>query len=334
MSLKHPYAACTTPPLHRIVVSACRLCPRKQNGRLKPNAVSVLLCLVVAGFARAAPTLPAQISSPQGKAASSVPAKSAPMPSDSTTNPTFDVASIRPNNTDHTAHSHMYYSPTDSHFRAVNVTVLELIRFAYALPDSRILEVPDWLKSSKYDIQAESDNAVDEEMRALPYETARLRKQRMVQSLLADRFHLAAHLETRVLPVYALVVSAKGPLFSSVPDGARHSDSTTRSLVTTITITNSSNATSELAEILTRHAGRMVIDKTGLHGTYSISLKFAPDDFRVPIRDAGANSPLPASDSGPSLFTAVREQLGLELKSEKAPIDVLVLDHIESPTEN
>ncbi|MGA9462570.1 MAG: TIGR03435 family protein [Terracidiphilus sp.] len=334
MSLKHPHAACTTPPQHKFVASLCRVPSRNHIERRKVEPRSVLLGLVVASFVPFLPTLPAQTTPPQNKTGSSVPAKSAPASSNSAASPAFDVASIRPNNTDHSGNSHMYYSPADSHFRAINVTVFQLIQFAYALPDARILNAPDWLKASQYDIQAESENTVDDEMHALPYETAKLRKQRMVQSLLADRFHLAAHLETRVLPVYALIVAPKGPLFSPVPDGAKHYDSTTRSGIVTITITNSSSAISDLAEILTRPAGRIVIDKTGLHGTYSISLKFAPDDFHVPMRDAVANSPLPDSESAPSLFTALREQLGLELKSEKAPINVLVLDHIEAPTEN
>jgi uncharacterized protein (TIGR03435 family) len=328
LRLKHQHTACTPPlpPQPRIPPRLVRwsfAASRDRQGLFSPPSFLVLVCFLLYASA-----FSAQENAPQNKTASSETNTAAPGPAVSAMSRSFDVASIRPNNYDHTGHSHLYYSPGDSHFRAINASVLQIVQFAYALPDSRILNAPAWLKSAKFDIQAESDSAVDNQMRALPYNAARLQKQKMVQALLANRFHLSAHLETRVLPIYALVINAKGVKLSPVQDGAKHIDITTRANGTTVTITNSSNAASDLADILTRSVGRIVVDKTGLQGNYTLTLKFASDDLRSAVPDSGA------PDSAPSVFTALRDQLGLELKSDKAPIDVLVIDHIELPTEN
>jgi uncharacterized protein (TIGR03435 family) len=245
------------------------------------------------------------------------------------TRPSFEVISIRPNKFDRSGHSHLYYSLGDSHFRAVNASVLQLILFAYALPDSRIPNAPEWIKSEKFDIDAESGEIVDRQFQALAPDAAREQKQKLVQSLLVDRFHLLTHRERRTVPVYALVVDKRGTKFSPVhDDGPRHTDTSTHSGATSVSIVNNSDAMAALAEILTRFAGRYVVDKTGLRANYSISLKFGSDDLRSPLSSSDAQ------DTGPSVFTALREQLGLTLQPEKAGIDVLVIDHVEAPTPN
>jgi len=246
--------------------------------------------------------------------------------------PTFDVVSIHPNNYDRSNHSHIYYSLGDSHFRSINTTVIEIIQWAYELPDSRILNAAAWTTSAKYDIEAKSDTATDAHFHALSTTEARREKSRMVQALLLDRFHLSAHVETRELPVYDLVVANGGPKFSAVQDAPKHVDSTSRGGSTTLTITSSTHALNDLAEMLYRYTGRVVIDKTGLTGNYTLALHFALDDSRASIAASGLSEA--AQDMGPSVFTAVKEQLGLELKSGKAPVDVLVIDHIAPPTED
>jgi uncharacterized protein (TIGR03435 family) len=116
-----------------------------------------------------------------------------------------------------------------------------------------------------------------------------------------------------------------------VKDEGTTIDSGTHSGSTTITIKSSSHATADLAEMLARFTGRVVLDKTGLEGNYTISLKFAADDARSGLPNTETVSP---PDAGPSVFTALKEQLGLELKSSKAAVDVLVIDHLDPPTEN
>lgn len=254
-------------------------------------------------------------------------AKSTALPSP----PAFEVASIHPNNSDHTARTHIYSYADHSHFVAINATPMQLLQYAYVLPGSRILGAPAWTRSSKYDIEGKSDPGLAEKLAALPYTDAKPQLLTMVQALLADRFRLAAHFENRELPVYNLVVGKGGAKFTNVKDESTTIDSGTHSGISTITITSSSHAMADLAEILYRYTGRIVVDKTGLRGNYTINLKFAPDDARSAVPNAETTS---ASDMGPSVFTALKDQLGLELKSGKGSVEVLVIDHIDPPTEN
>jgi uncharacterized protein (TIGR03435 family) len=237
------------------------------------------------------------------------------------------VASIHANKSDRTNRSHIYYSLENSQFRTVNTTVMDLVEWAWDLPGSRILSAPAWLRSTRFDIDAESDSAADDKFRLMIPEAAKSLKRGMVQALLADRFHLATRLETRELPTYALVVHKKGPKFSPVPDGPRKVDSSSHSGTATVTITSSSTAMGDLAEILAPYVGRVVIDKTNITGIYSISLKFSSEY-------GFSNSNTPPSDAPPGVFMALIEQLGLELKPEKGTVEVLAIDHVEPPSEN
>jgi uncharacterized protein (TIGR03435 family) len=246
--------------------------------------------------------------------------------------PTFDVISIHPNKYDRSNHSHIYYSLSDSHFRSINATVLQIIQWAYELPDSRILNSAPWTTSAKYDIEARSDATADAHFHSLPISEARREKGKMVQAMLVDRFHLSSHVESRELPVYDLVVAKNGPKFSPAQDAPKHVDDTSRGGRTTLTITSSTHASNDLAEMLYRYTGRVVIDKTGLTGNYTLALHFASDDSRAVNPDSDSSGA--AQDTGPSVFTAIKEQLGLELKSGKAQVDVLVIDSIDPPTEN
>src|SRR5580692_7371823 len=132
--------------------------------------------------------------------------------------PVFDVAVIRPNpgqDTMGSSHSHIWSGPTDGHFKAQNVTALALIQWAFAMPETRIEGGPAWMRAKKFDMEAKPDPAVDEQMCALDSGEVRLRKQRMVQTLLADRFGLKVHQETRTLQIYALVVAKGGAKFQA-----------------------------------------------------------------------------------------------------------------------
>ncbi len=244
----------------------------------------------------------------------------------------FDVASIHPNNSDHTARTHIYSYANQGHFIAINATPMQLLQYAYNLPGSRVLGVPGWAASSKYDIEAKSDHALADKLAFLRYPEAKDQLLKMVQSLLADRFHLAAHRESRDLPVYELVAAKGGVKFFPVKDGPKNIiDSNFRAGIVSMKITNSSHAMSDLAEMLYRYAGRVVLDRTGLSGVYSISLTFTSDDSRSAAPNTETTSSI---DGGVSVFTALKEQLGLELKPSKGPVEVLVVDYIHSPTEN
>lgn len=144
-----------------------------------------------------------------------LPSSAAKPESASATAPAFDVVSIRRNNTATDGHHHIYNDPGESHFRTVNLSLKDLIQFAYGLPKSQILGGPPWLDSTMFDIDAKSDPLMDAQLHKLASDQARQQKQLMVQAVLADRFRLAAHQETRQLPVYALVVVKGGPKFKS-----------------------------------------------------------------------------------------------------------------------
>ncbi len=246
--------------------------------------------------------------------------------------PAFDVASIHPNNSDHTARTHIYSYANQGHFIAINATPMQLLQYAYNLPSSRIVGASGWATSSKYDIEAKSDQGLADKLALLSYPDAKDQLLKMVQLLLADRFHLAAHREARELPVYELVAAKGGVKFLPVKDGPKNIvDSNSHAGIVSMKITNSSRAMSDLAEMLYRYAGRVVLDRTGLSGVYSISLNFTADDSRSAVPDTDTTSSI---GSGVSVFTALKEQLGLELKSSKGPVEVLVVDHMDPPTEN
>ena len=255
-------------------------------------------------------------------------ARSAVLPS----TPAFDVASIHPDNSDHTARTHIYSYANQGHFIAINATPMQLLQYAYNLPGARIVGVSGWVTSAKYDIEAKSDQALADKLALLPYPDAKDQLFEMVQTLLADRFHLAAHRESRELPVYRLVAAKGGVKFSPVKDGPKNIvDSNSSAGIVSMKITNSSHAMNDLAEMLYRYTGRVVLDRTGLSGVYSLSLTFTPDDSRSPVPDTETTSSI---GGGVSVFTALKEQLGLELKPGKGLVEVLVVDHMDPPTEN
>ena len=253
------------------------------------------------------------------------PAAAHPAPAE----PAFDVAAIRENHSDHTARPHIISSPRDGHLTVIYVPMKMLFQFAFALPEARIVGGPDWLNSIKFDIEAQADSSVDDRLRALSIEQAKLLKQKMVQALLADRFKLIDHMETRELPVYALVAAKGGPkLQPSKSNGVTIDSSKNR-----IDIRGGDNTVSLLAAELSKWLGRVVIDKTGILGRYDVALSWSPGD--------GASAPpsvnsaiSTAADSGPSIFTAIQEQLGLKLESGRGPVEVLVIDTIEMPSAN
>jgi len=238
--------------------------------------------------------------------------------------PVFDVAAIHQHIPEPHEHNSIWSSPSDGHFRAENVSVVMLIHWAYEMPETRILDAPGWARSTYFNIDATADPAVDAVLHQLPSDAGRKQKEKIVQALLADRFHLVMHTETRDLPIYELVI-AKG--------GARLGD--LKSSGTTVNHgrdhieVEGANSAALLAEELSKEVGRDVVDKTGMTGRYHLMLKWTPDDATEPQLLNGA-----PVDSSPSLFTALEEQLGLKLQPAKGPVQVLVIDYVEMPSEN
>jgi uncharacterized protein (TIGR03435 family) len=238
--------------------------------------------------------------------------------------PVFEAATVKINKSgssgSHTDFDHGRYSAT-------NVQLKNLMHYsAYGVPEPRILGGPKWVDSERFDIEAKVDSSVIEQMRTLSPEQSKLQRQAMFQQLLADRFKLAVHWETRELPVYALVVAKNGSkLQVSTKPGSGTSSSTGQLTAEGMTLAEIAQA---LTQELATELGRVVIDKTGIAGRYDVTLKWTPDASGAPADNGTENS------SGPSIFTAMQEQLGLKLESTKGPVQVLVIDHVEMPSEN
>ncbi|MGA8783518.1 MAG: TIGR03435 family protein [Terracidiphilus sp.] len=239
--------------------------------------------------------------------------------------PRFDVAAIHVHESQPHEHNSIWSSPFDGNFNAENISIITLIDWAYEIPDTRILGAPGWAHSTMFNIEAKADPSVDQQMHNLASDTGRKQKERMVQTLLVERFQFAMHFETRELPIYSLVVAKGGPKLGA----AQKSGSSVNTGSGRIEV-QMSNSVAVLANELSKVAGREVVDKTGVSGRYDLELHWTPDDRAAePKLVNGA-----PTDSGPSLFTALEEQLGLKLEPAKGPVEVLVIDHIEMPSPN
>ncbi len=234
----------------------------------------------------------------------------------------FDVAAIHQHIPEPHEHNSIWSSSSDSRFKAENVSLIGLVHWAYEMPESRILNAPGWAGSTYFNIDASSDASVDDHLKHLSSEAGVAQKKEMVRAMLADRFKLVAHTETRALPVYELVVARGTPKL-----GDDKSDGTTINHGRDHIEVQASDSVAVLAEELGKEVGRPVIDKTGITGRYDLKLRWTPD-----VDSAGAGSS--TADAPPSIFTALEEQLGLKLESGKGSVEVLVVDHAEMPSEN
>ena len=235
--------------------------------------------------------------------------------------PAFDVASIRPHTPLPHERSHIYSSSNDGNFRTMNVSLKALIQYAFDMPESRIIDAPAWTSSQPFDIEAKSDDAVAQRLHDLPSDQAKPIKLVMIQSLLADRFGLKTHREQRQLPIYELVAAKTGSkLTPTKSDGLtiNHGPDHFNGQGITLPL---------IAQELSRDAGRVIIDKSGITGRFDIDLRWQPDDA-PPVRLNGEETSLP------SLFTALQEQLGLHLEAAKGPVEVLVIDDVHPPSSN
>jgi uncharacterized protein (TIGR03435 family) len=193
------------------------------------------------------------------------------------------------------------------------ITLLDLIADAYGLRYDQIGGGPNWLGSDHFDIVAKA---------AGEGPLARSQAMQMLQSLLADRFQVKVHRETKEMPVYALVAGKNGAkLKESPPDAA--GGTSVRAGSMGMHMEASKGTMDQLSRQLSLTAGRPVLDRTGLTGHYTYTLDWLP-----------ANGAAPPESDIPSIFTAVQEQLGLKLEATKAPIVMLIIDRAEKPSEN
>jgi len=230
--------------------------------------------------------------------------------------PAFEVASIRPSNYQG-GPLRVTAAVEANGINFSNVTPRQCIQRAYGVKSYQLIG-PEWINSERYMIAAKAADAVPQDKILL-----------MLQTLLADRFKLAFHRETNEMPIYALVVSKGGPKLQEAKDeGATQIGGDAGEIVF------KRASMQQLAGALTRSVDRPVIDATGLRGLYNFRLAWVDDIRSNPNASSagvvGARDPADA----PSVFTALQERLGLRLESRKAPVDVLLIDHIEKPSAN
>jgi len=262
---------------------------------------------------------PGQAGGPQSQA----PAQAA---TTETTLPVFAVVSIRRNES---LASPFKLAFTSDGVTIENVSLLSIIRAAYGMfntLDDKFIGIPDWAKNENFDIEAKVDDADVSVFQKLNFD----KRQLMVQALLADRFKLRAHHETREFPIYELVIAKNGSKLQASAANPVPGDITTGPG----RITGTNVVLFRLETALTRALGRTIVDKTGLRGPYDFTLNWTPD-VDDPSSAQSSNGAAQESDaSGGSIFTAIQEQLGLKLVPAKGPVEVLVVDHVEYPTSN
>jgi uncharacterized protein (TIGR03435 family) len=235
--------------------------------------------------------------------------------------PGFDVATIK--RSDPNISSGTFFAIRGSHIIAVNTNGNDLVSLAYGLHTKQIVDGPSWLLTARFDIEGVPD------VEGRPnHDQVKL----MIQKLLATRFKLAVHHEQRELAVYAIIIGKNGPKLAKTD--RKPSDNTTFSYTNRVVLTVRNATMADFAHgMQASFMDRPVVDQTGLTDRYDFLLKWTPDGSQSGL---GEKMPPPADDANapPGLYTAIQEQLGLKLVSTKAPVDVLVIDHIEMPSEN
>jgi uncharacterized protein (TIGR03435 family) len=199
-------------------------------------------------------------------------------------------------------------------------TLLNLLfnAFPAVKPSVPIPGMPGWGDSAHFDLDAKADDATIAALQKLSRQDQWKQTQLMLQMALVDRFKLRVHEETRIGPVYELVIAKSGSKLKNAPESEHpRGYSFGRDHIEIRT-----GPVGSLAFALSNIVGRSVVDKTGLAGNFDIDLKWTPDDQQG------------APDAGPTLFTALEEQLGLKLVNAKGPVQTFVIDHVERPTAN
>jgi uncharacterized protein (TIGR03435 family) len=227
----------------------------------------------------------------------------------------FEVATVKPAAPSTDGHTHINY-PEGGAFSASNITLAALLQWAYDMPKNRILDAPPWFDATRFDLQAKADAETDKQLRTMSGDESGKAKRLMVQAMLAERFGMKLHEETRTLPAYDLEVAKGGAKLQP-------SKSSGKNIGTGRTHFNGSGLTMTLiAQQLSEITGRVVIDKTNLPDRYDIKLEWTPDDATA------------GDSSAPFFFTAIQEQLGLKLTPAKEPVRVIVIDQIQQASAN
>jgi len=246
---------------------------------------------------------------------------------------TFDVATIRlAPPPDANFHLTITSPPHSSRFEVTNFPMKALLQIAYGF-DAPVVGAPDWVGTTLYDIQARSDEAADARLAGITSNEVRLEKRNAVRVLLAERLGLKMHLETRNTAIYYLSVAKGGvklqetpppppPANGEAPSATRSTDIQAHGSQHGLEFVGTNAPMRAITGVLSSMVEAPVIDKTGLNGIYNYTLQIGREWSE---RD---------TESWPSIFTAVQDQLGLKLEAAHESVPNLVVDHITKPTEN
>jgi uncharacterized protein (TIGR03435 family) len=233
------------------------------------------------------------------------------------TPPAYDVMTIKLNKS---INDSVDIDSDKERFSATHVSLKSLLSGVYDIKQNLIFGLYGPLESARFDIEAKLSNPDPEALKKMTPEQER----KMLLPLLTERFNLKTHTEAKTLPIFELVVIPGGPKFKPSADPNEGNVGTSiHGTRTGSTLTAHGISMQSFAKTLGNPAQRTVIDKTGLTGSYDLSLQWSKDD-----------APDSTAEQAPSIFTALPEQLGLKLQPAKGPVETLVVDHAELPSEN
>lgn len=263
--------------------------------------------------------------------------------------PKFDVVSIKPHEDEGISRIGIGFKTTPDGLSFKGGSFDMLLRLAFHVPSDRLLNVPEWAESSRFDVEAK----VAPEGAPGFEELTRSQRWAMLIPALEERCDLKFHFEKRDLLVYTLVVAEGGSKLktaaladsdaakSGSTGGAQAAQAPRMTISEKGMEIRAHDATIEsLVEMVSQQIGITIVDKTGLTGKYDYTLSWTPDEDSLQLMGLQIPGPPPEEDGksqqpvGPSIFSAVQEQLGLKLEKRKEPIDVIVIDHVEKPSPN
>lgn len=244
-----------------------------------------------------------------------------PKPMAPDANPTFEVATIKLAMPGVPGKG---FRVQNRRFTTINTSVSDLVQFAYGIHPRQITNGPDWISVDKFDITAQPDGEGQPNDRQWKL---------MVQKLLADRFKLSFHHDKKELSVYAITVTKTGPKLTPSTGDPNGLPGLGFGQLGRFQARNANMQ--DFANTMQSTAlDRPVVDHTGLSGRFDFTLTWVPDEFQFPDLKVPGAPTIPSVTDGPDLFTAFQQQLGLKLDSTKEPVDVIVIDHVEKPSEN
>jgi uncharacterized protein (TIGR03435 family) len=258
-------------------------------------------------------------------------------------------------------------------FSASGATMQMLVGVAYGIQNFQIIGAPDWFESDRFEINAKMENSVADALAKLSQDDRTLARQKMLQALLADRFKLTIHRDTKELSAYTLTIGKNGTKLVEAPavDPASTASASAGGVGTGgrggpggpgsggpgrggmqvtgspggLTLNSGAVPMVAFVRLLSQFLRAPVIDNTGLKGFYEIKMTFTPDNFGSgggpgfaappPSAPNGAAPPDPSTEpAGPTLLIAVQEQLGLKLEKSKGPVEMIVIDRVEKASDN